>query len=452
MHVPAGAHDPVQTPSQQPSEPRHSKPQDACHTTSAWIKSRPGSTPLAMNAPVWCWLTVAAIAIASAATPAWSQAATSNGSSNGTTSYPFLKDLTLVAGGGVTSDSNLFRRPTPQSETISNGYVGLRLDKSYGQQQVQLNVTQTVTRYGKFKYLDFDSLSYDGIWHWRLGKHFSGKLSASRNESLSPFEDTAAGIGRNVRISQNQAFDLDSWITDGWHLLLGVSQSDQKSEQNQQSRTPDFKSVNTSAGIKYLTRAGNSLTLRRQSTDGEYINAPVGTLQTDYTENLNEISADWKLSATSSLIGRLGWLDRNNKDPARRDFSGKSSSLSYNWNPGGKLALSVSVANNTSPLQDPNASYREDEILTVSPIWRISEKTSAFLRLSQQKSSDQGVLVALPGGPRRDTTNTSAAGLDWAVTRKLSVNISLERQERRSNNAISNFEATIGRIGATLAF
>jgi exopolysaccharide biosynthesis operon protein EpsL len=452
MHVPAGAHDPIQTPSQQPSEPRHFKLRDACHTTSACIKSRPGSTPPAINALACRWLTGAVIAMASAATPAWSQVAASNGSSNGTAEYPFLKDLTLVAGGGVTSDSNLFRRPTAQSETISNGYIGLRLDKSHGQQQVQLDVTQTVTRYGKFKYLDFDSLSYSGAWNWRLGKHFSGKLSASRNESLSPFEDTAAGIGRNVRISQNQAFDLDNWITDGWHLLLGVSQSDQKSEQNLQSRTPDFKSVNASAGIRYQTRAGNSLTLRRQSTDGEYINAPVGASQSDYTENLNEISADWKLSAASSLNGRLGWLDRDNKDPARRDFSGKSSSLSYNWNPGGKLALAVSVSSRASPLQDLTASHRQDETLAVSPSWQISEKTSAFLRLSQQKSTDQGVLVALPGGPRRDTTNTSAAGLDWAVSRKLSVNISLERQERRSNNAISNFEATIGRIGATLAF
>jgi len=405
-----------------------------------------------MHVPAFRWLTSAAIAIASAATPAWSQVAASNSSSNGTAEYPFQKDLTLVAGGGVTSDSNLFRRPTPQSETISNGYIGLRLDKSYGQQQVQLNVTQTATRYGKFKYLDFDSLSYSGAWNWRLGKHFSGNLSASRNESLSPFEDTAAGIGRNVRISQNQAFDLDSWITDGWHLLLGVSQSDQKSEQNLQSRTPDFKSVNVRAGIRYQTRAGNSLTLRRQSTDGEYINAPVGASQSDYTENLNEISADWKLTAASSLNGRLGWLDRDNKDPARRDFSGKSSSLSYSWNPGGKLAISVSGANNTSPLQDLTASFRDDKLLTLSPSWKISEKSTAFLRLSQQKSTDRGVLVALPGGPRRDTTDTLAVGMDWAVTRKMGVNISLEQQKRRSNNAIANFEATIGRIGATLAF
>jgi len=405
-----------------------------------------------MHALACRWLTGAAIAIASAATPAWSQIAASNGSGNGTSAYPFLKDLTVVAGGGVTSDSNQFRRPTPQSETISNGYVGLRFDKSYGQQQVQLNVTQTTTRYQKFKYLDFDSLSYSGTWNWRLGKQFSGNLSASRNESLAPFEDTAAGVGRNVRISQNQALDLDSWITGGWHLLLGVSQADQKSEQNQQNRTPDFKAVNTNAGIRYETRAGNSLTLRRQSTDGEYINAPVGASQAGYTENLNEISADWKLSAASSLNGRLGWLDRSNKDPARRDFSGKSSSLSYNWNPGGKLTLAVSVSTKASPLQDLTASYREDELLTVSPSWQISVKTIAFLRLSRQESTDRDALVALPGGPRKDTTNTSAAGLDWAVSRKLNVNISLERQERRSSNAIANFEATIGRIGATLAF
>lgn len=386
-----------------------------------------------------------------AAPSAWSQFTAPSGTNEST--VPLLKELTVITGATVTNDSNLFRRPgaLAQSETITSGYLGLRLDKALAQQQFQLDITKTVTRYDKFDYLNFDALSYSGTWNWRLGTRLSGKLSASRTESLAPFEDTL-GAGRNVRISENQALDADVWATGGWHLLLGISQADQKSEQNLPSRTPDFRASNSSIGVKYLTRAGNSITARRQATDGEYTNAPAATLNTDYTEDLSELSAEWKLSGASALNARLGWLERDNKDPTRRDFSGPSSSLNYSWNPGGKLSMAVSAGRKTSPLQDLTASYREDSTLSVTPTWRISEKTSAFLRMNYQKSQDRGILVALPTGPRRDTTNTITAGMNWAATRKLAINASVERQQRTSTLATAGYDATIARIGASLAF
>ena len=384
---------------------------------------------------------------------AWSQATATSGS-NATAMDSLLKDLTVIVGASVTNDSNLFRRPVLEaSETITSGYLGLRLNKSLGQQQIQLDITKTANRYEKFKYLDFDALNYSGAWNWRLGTQFSGKLSASRSESLAPFEDTA-GIGRNVRISENQAFDVDTWIGGGWYLLLGIGQSSQKSEQNVQnlSRTPDFDSSNRSIGVKYQTRAGNTLSARRYSTEGEYTNALPGAVNNDYSEDLSELSADWKLTATSTLNGRIGWLERDNKDPTRRDFSGPSSSLNYSWNPGGKLSLGISAARKTSPLQDLTASYREDSSLSVTPAWRISDKTSAFMRLSYQKSDDKNTLVVLPTGPRSDTTKIAAMGLDWSATRKLTINASLERQQRNSTLATAGYDATVVRIGASLAF
>ncbi|MGE3532914.1 MAG: XrtB/PEP-CTERM-associated polysaccharide biosynthesis outer membrane protein EpsL [Steroidobacteraceae bacterium] len=390
--------------------------------------------------------------IALAAAPAAAQGNTDKGTI-GPAMDSLLKDLTVQAGSTVTRDSNLFRRPVAQSETFTSSHVGLRLNKAIAQQQFQFDVTQTATRYETFKRFDFDAINYSGAWNWRLGTRYSGKLSASRAESLAPFEDTVGGgSGRNVRATQNQAFDIDAWVSGNWHLLAGVSQSDQKSEQNSQSRTPDFQSTNASLGIKYLTRAGNALTLRQQTTDGEYVNPLPGTLSNDYTEELSEFSVDWKLSAASTLNVRLGQLKRNNEDPTRRNFSGQSSSLGYAWNSGDKLNLSLTAAQKTSPLQDPTAGHRFDETLSLSPGWRISNKTSTFLRLSYQKSTDRDVLVTTPGGPRRDTTSISAVGLDWSATRTLTLTVSIEHQRRTSNSALASYETTVSRIGAALAF
>lgn len=415
--------------------------------------ARRGRSPLGMVAP---YALFTLFALASAAAVAQPAPQSGGSGTNGTPLESPFKDLYVIVGATVTNDSNLFRRPAAlaEADTITSGNIGLRLDKSWSQQQFQFDVTQTVSRYDRFKYLDFDAINYSGAWNWRLGKRFSGKLSASRSESLTPFEDTTGGGGnvRNVRISQNQAFDLDVWAYGGWHILMGVSQTEQTSEQNVPSRSPDFKASNANIGVKYLTRAGNSITAIRRTSDGEYTNSPIGAPNSDYTEDLSELSADWKLSGASSLNGRLGWLERSNKDPARRNFSGPSSSLNYTWAPGGKLSLTVSAARATTPIQDANASYRETDTLSLTPTWAISNKTSAFLRLNHSKDSDRGTVVVPPTGPRSDKTNSAAIGLDWAATRTLKINASVEHMQRSSNDTLTEYTATITRIGATLSF
>lgn len=389
----------------------------------------------------------AAIASVLSQTPALAQ-------SENAMDTPF-KALIVVVGGSVTYDSNVFRNPglliKPQSDTITSGQIGLRLDKPYALQHFQLDITQSYTRYDKFKYLDFDALNYSGAWTWKLGTRVSGKLSASRTESLAPFEDTLS-FRRNVRINQNQAFDLDGWLVDGWHLLLGVSQADQKSEQNLLNREPDFRSTSGNIGIKYLTRAGNSLTVRRQTTDGEYIDRPVGLADNGYTEDRSELIASWKVSGTSALNGSLGWVERTNNDITRRDFSGPSSNLSYSLTPAGKLSLTIAASRQTSPLQDLTASYREQDTLSVTPTWHIRDKTSAYVRLSYQTSKDKDILIPLPSGPRSDTTSTAAVGMDWLATPKLTFNASVQRQQRTSTSALAEYESTVARINASFAF
>jgi len=387
------------------------------------------------------------------AAASWTAHAQSENAGETSLDNPF-QVFTVLLDGSVTSDSNLFRRPDAfaQSDTITTGKLGFRFDKPYGQQHFQLEVAKTLSRYEKFKYLDFDALNYNGAWQWHFGPRISGKLSASRTESLAPFED-ALGTQRNIRITQNQAFDLDAQISGGWHLLLGTAQNDQKSEQSTVvNRTPDFRSTSGNAGIKYQTKAGNAITARWQSTEGEYINNPVGALNSDYTENLSEIDAEWKISGTSTIKAKLGWLERDNADFTRRSFSGPSSSLNYSWTPTGKLGLTLSAARKVSPLQVVGASFKEDSTLTISPTWRTSDKTNAFLTYSYQTSADQNSGAPLVTPLREDVTQTLTVGVGWSAMRKLKINASIQQLQRTSNLGVIDYDVTLARVSAALTF
>lgn len=378
------------------------------------------------------------------------------GALNSVNSDTTVKVFTIFVDGAVTSDSNLFRRPAQfaQSETILSSNLGVRYNKAFGQQEFNLEAVKSLTRYEKFSYLDFDATNYKGYWNWQVNKRLSGKISAFRSENLAPFENTAGlALQRNVRVIETQAADFDFWAIDGFHIIAGLTSDNQKSEQSSiLNRAPDFDSTGASLGIKYIARSGNSITGRWHKTDGQYTNNPVAALNTDYVENMTELSADWKLSGHSALNAKIGWLDRTGNGTTRRNFSGPSSSASYVWESGGKLGATLSAARKTSPLQDLVASYREDTTLSIATTWRTSEKTSAFMTLSSIKGKDLGG-TGIPGiGNRRDTTNSISAGVTWVATRTLSINGSLQQAKRTANVPLTGYDASVARIGAAISF
>ena len=141
--------------------------------------------------------------------------------------------LNFVAGTTVRHEDNLFRLPaslTPaelqtrigqpsKSEQVRVGYLGIRLDKGYSQQQFHLDVTATTYRYKNFSRLNFDALDYAGSWKWYLTPHLSGRLSADHKQTQANFASTTNFSGNNTTTTESRRFEADWWALGGWHLL-----------------------------------------------------------------------------------------------------------------------------------------------------------------------------------------------------------------------------------------
>jgi exopolysaccharide biosynthesis operon protein EpsL len=363
----------------------------------------------------------------------------------------------IGVGGTVTHDSNLFRTPDsagPKSDTINTGYVGLHINKPYAQQRFQLDVTETAYRYNKSSDLDFDSLSYRGAWLWHLGPRISGTLAADRSESLVRFEDTT-GTNRNVRVSENRMFNEDVEMSTPWHLLFGIAQSEQRSERTIEAQ-PDFHSVSVEIGSRYLTQSGNSITFVRRHVEGDYLNAifdPTNSTNDGFRQYESELQANWILNAKSTVTGRLAWLERHNNNFAQRDFSGPAGRITYIWTPAAKIRADLSARRDISPWQDVIATYKVDNAISIEPIWEVSAKITVRARLEHVQSYFRGGAV-LPanGQTRRDTTNNALVGVNWLPLRSLTVGARLERQQRSSNDALAEYDATVAIISALLQF
>lgn len=371
-----------------------------------------------------------------------------------------------VAGGGVVHDSNLFRLPdfvNPQtalgkstkSDTITNAYVGLRVDKPYALQRFQLDLTGTTYHYENFSHLNHDALDYRGAWLWHLTPRLSGTLSAEHKETLVPFEDfVILSQLRNVRDNDYRDFNADWWASGGWHLLGGVSQYKQRSEVPFLAEA-DFSMVDRQGGVRYESSAGNSLAFIQHFRDGDYLNRvldPVNQLDSTFEENESELRLKWGLGGHSSLDGRLGWLDRRHDNFPARDFSGLVGEIGYGWKPTGKLRLYLSAKRNIDAVVDASSSYRINNSFSITPAWHATDKWIFSLRFDRIESDFRGAVVPLAGPARSDTLHSVKLMADWTPTRNVSLSTGLQRAERSSNTPLAEFDTSIFLLRAGFKF
>lgn len=372
--------------------------------------------------------------------------------------------LALVLGGSVMWDANLFRLPGSVSplaavgkpnrdDRISTTYVGLRIDKSLGQQRFQLDVTQTATRFNSFTFLDFDAFDYRGAWLWHLTPRLSGTLSFDHKQTLVPFTDFR-GFQSNIANTDNRRFNLDGWLTGGWHLLLGAFNGETKYTQVFLPQTSS-RSNGAEAGLRYVAESGSSITATQRLSKGTTLNQPldpVNLIDNGFSLQESELQSTWLVSGKSTLNGRLTWTERRHEHFTQRDFSGMAGSLDYTWTPSGKLRLAVSARRDIAAWWDVLSSYFVSDTLSFTPTWQASAKTALRMRVNCTQNDYRGPVIASPGPLRGDTVCSTGLGADWTPQRYVTVSANLQRDRRSSNFAAFEFDDTVAVLSASLAF
>ena len=372
-----------------------------------------------------------------------------------------LDPVHLLVGAGLSHDSNVFRLPESvdpasvgrpgRSDTLRSAFIGMRFDKAYSLQRVQLDVTHTAYRYDDFEELDFDALNYRGAWLWRVTPRVSGTLSADHAEAAVPFDDFQ-GTRRNTRTTDNRGFTVDGAIIRGWHLLLGGSTSAQRSS-IPIAAFADFDTARAEAGIKLVSRAGNSVAVVQRLNKGEYLNEDLlGALGIagDFRERQNELAISWTASGRSSFNARFARLDRHHPDTPDRDFKGSAGSLGYLWLPSGKVQLRLAAQRDLFASLDAAVSRTQRDTLSLGAAWEVSAKLVFRGQFGQIRT--EYLPTQAGASARRDDTGFLEGGIEWRATRGLTVAASLRDERRSSSDPGLDYQAVVSRISGSLTF
>lgn len=358
---------------------------------------------------------------------------------------------TLVWRAGVqwARDDNVFKEPSgsAKADDIAVTSVGVRINKPWSLQRLELDASVDDFRYQNYSALNFTALNYNGAFRWAFTPRLRGNLVGERREYIDLFSDVSNGRV-NRRTEQNHGLDAEYEIGAAWRALAGVFE--RRITQSLDGLEPDATVRGGEVGARHDFRSGNSLGYRYRQGQGDYS----GTLTaiSGFTDKQHELDLQWRATGQVRVNGRLGWLQRDHDLQPVRDFSGWTARLQANWQLTGKTAIAGGLIRELAPYQVTDASYYEGLRLFIAPEWKPTAKTVVRLRLDHGTRNYKGSPVPAAAGQREDTLNIAALALEWEPIRALRLMATVQRDERNSNRSGADYRANVFGIAAQASF
>ena len=353
------------------------------------------------------------------------------------------------AGAQWQRDDNVFLQPDGQakSDNMLLSTVGLRVNKPYSLQRLELDVSLDKHQYDRFSALDFTALNYKGAFRWAFTPKFRGNLTAERLENTDRFSDVS-NSQVNRRTEQAHGLDAEYEVGAAWRALAGVFE--RRSDNTLSGLEPDTTVRGSELGARYVFRTGNSLAYRFRQGQGEY-SGGVGP-RGDFSDRQHELELDWQATGRVRVGGRLGWLEREHDTLSTRDFSGWTGRLQANWQATGKASVAAGLVRDLASYVSDFGSYYEGTRLFVAPQWKPTVKTAVRLHLEHGVRSYKGAASSALNAGREDSLSRVALGLEWEPIRALRLLATVQRDQRDTNRSGLDYKTNMVGLSAVVSF
>lgn len=363
----------------------------------------------------------------------------------------------FYAGGslGVSHVSNVYRDANaPNSDTVVSAGLLAGVDKRLGRQHLTLDGSLQNNRYSTNSSLNYRSHSIRGALNWETVGNLSGVLSAKSDRSMADFN-----IGNTERVFEKNIESNDEYqamarlgVATRYTLEGGWTYRRRNFSAWQYDRFA-YRQNTSSLGI-YATPAGNvRLGLVGRRTKGK--NPPIRALNpitqqldevfspNDYTRDDIDFTTRWNVGGDSTLNTRVSRSKtKNSETQFRRDFSGTTGSIGWNWAASAKLQLNAQYSRDTGQ----ESVVRSTDLNRVYTSWQLGStyaltgKVSLSARAtsnSARRTSDSGVAVS----DALDDSKSYNLGLRWAYSRSFSVGCQYDRVSRDHSVQVYSYSA-----------
>jgi len=345
-----------------------------------------------------------------------------------------------------------------EDDYINRLSAGIDLRSDAGRQVFNLGL-----KFDDVRYQRNDDLNYRGGsgvlgWDWQVGSHLLGRVTGIYDRTQASFanyllfdrdvvETSVYGLELRYRIGSRFALLGAGNVASGDHSLAV-------------RRDQNFDGETARAGLEYRTPSNNLFALDYRTSRVEFDNVPdfPGVVRRDYDEDAPGVIAKYAFTVKTSLEARAGFLDRNYLDPAARDYSGETWSLSASWEPRVQLQFDIKAAHDLRAYSDAETDYFEVDLLTIAPIWKPTEQLKLTTAFTWEQQDYIGNGLPIGGlsqpldGARQDDVQSVKVKLDYSPRDMLAFAVTYQLIERDSNRVLREYENSVVGFQLKLTF
>lgn len=334
-----------------------------------------------------------------------------------------------------------------RSDTVAITSLGIKLNKSYSLQRVELDVSAEDHHYSRFSKLNFNALNYVGAFRWSVTPFLYGNITANRRDYVDASADVQNTGQLNRRSDRLNAAQAEYEIAGPLHLVGGFF--DRSSTSSLPSTFEGSSRVHgAEAGLRYVAASGTSLAYRYKNGKGDY----PGRLLSDqfansFKDKEHEFRFSWEPTGKTTVQARLSQFSRRHDGLSSRDFSGLTGQLDASLAVTGKTSITSGLIRELGSYQTPTTSYFVSNRIFVGPVWKPTEKTAVRLRYDYGVRDFKGT-SGFSGTNRRDTLNIASLAFEWQPIRALKLIAFAQQENRKSNDFGFNYKnSSIGISG-----
>jgi hypothetical protein len=394
-------------------------------------------------------------------------------------SSPWYLSSALV----VTHDSNLLRlgrtQPAPSGESKSDTLTSLSLvgglDQPVGRQRVTGNLTLRDNRFDRND--KYDNQSYNGSLGllWSSAGRLSGSLTGGVSRNLSTFNADGVGVltSRNYETTQGVNASLSLGVVTEWTLeATGGRREVRNSLDTAIVRSRDYDQNDGSLGLAWQPSGALKLSAAVREVHGAFPRFYTDPT-VDQADLFKQRQLEWGFvlqpSGASTVDLRLSSGRTRYRQDDSRDFRSTSGSLTWAWQPTGRVRLntrygrddgrdnypSTSVLNVACPLPGlPNrlcqfvvpiaiTDRRAIDSLRVQLDWDVAAKVAISSSAQYNHRDVDRQFLYLSGAPANepqfgiDNTTILTLSARWNPWRTTLLGCDLRREERRAGGTVT---------------
>lgn len=364
--------------------------------------------------------------------------------------------LEVFAAERITSDDNVFRNATRESDTFNTTSLGFNLDLPVSRQRFLVGAAVHDNRYDKNSTLDNTGKEARGIWLWQIGNNLNGRMGYTYSEALANFSNFSGLRTRNI-LKANQTFiDARYLITPRIRLAGGVTDGEQRNSDIGR-QTNDINISTAEASVSYVTPAGNSLGIAVRDEDGHLPNRQVvlaSLIDNTYSQRGTGVIGEYIVSGQSRLSGRVDRVSRDYAQVSQRNYDGTTARAIYDWTPGGRFSLNAVVQKDLAVSEDIQTTLVLVKGFILRPAYAWTDRTTLSGVLDYSKRdylSDPG--IALTGAnARSDKVRITGVTLAYRPLRNVTLLGTYQHEDRSSTFAPADYTANVLSASARIAF